>query len=136
MRISLKFVIIILGLLYSSGLCIYAQKPSGGEEPVTYEYKNYYFVMLTKGPHRNQDSTAAIQIQKGHMDNIERLVKEGKIQVAGPFLDNGEWRGVFIFDVATKEEVEQLLQTDPAISSGRLAYEIHPWMTAKGVCFK
>lgn len=136
MRISLKSAIIIFGLLCTSGLCVSAQNASGESEAKEYEYKNYYFVLLTKGPTRTQDSTTAMQIQKGHMDNIERLVKEGKIQVAGPFLDNGEWRGIFIFDVATKEEVEQLLQTDPAISSGRLAYEIHPWMTAKGVCFK
>ena len=70
------------------------------------------------------------------MANIERLAKEGKIIVAGPFGDDGNWRGIFIFDCETQEEVEKLLQTDPAIAAGRMAYEIHPWWTAKGTTFK
>jgi uncharacterized protein YciI len=100
------------------------------------EMKQYYFVMLTIGNNRTQDSATAQEIQKEHLENIGRLVKAGKIVVAGPFGDDGNWRGIFIFDAATKEEVEQLLQSDRAISSGRLAYEIHPWWTQTGTVFK
>jgi hypothetical protein len=50
--------------------------------------------------------------------------------VAGPFGDKGNWLGIFIFDCETKEEVESLLRSDPAISSGRLAVDIRPWYTA------
>lgn len=100
------------------------------------QMKQYFFVMLISGPNRNQDSATAAQIQKGHMENIGRLAKDGKLIVAGPFGDDGKWRGIFIFDVPTKEEVFQLLNTDPAISSGRLTYEIHPWWTAKNCVFK
>jgi uncharacterized protein len=92
--------------------------------------RKYFFVMLTAGNNRNHDSATAAQIQAGHMANITRLYNEGKLKVAGPFGDNGNWRGIFIFDCATKEEVESLLNTDPAVSSGRLAYEVHPWYTA------
>ncbi|MFO7446556.1 MAG: YciI family protein [Ignavibacteriaceae bacterium] len=105
------------------------------EEP-DYEMKTYYMVFLKKGQNRSQDSTAAANLQKGHMDNIERLAKEGKLNVAGPFLDDGELRGIFIMDVSSKEEAEELVKTDPAVIAGRLSYEIHPWMTAKGTCFK
>ena len=91
--------------------------------------KQYYFVMLTKGANRSQDSATVAAIQKAHLENIERLANEGKIIIAGPFGDDGNWRGIFIFDCASKEEVESYLQTDMAISSGRLAYEIHPWWT-------
>jgi uncharacterized protein YciI len=100
------------------------------------EMKQYYFVMLTIGNNRTHDSATVQQIQKEHLENIGRLVKAGKIIVAGPFGDDGNWRGIFIFDAATKEEVEQLLQSDRAISSGRLAYEIHPWWTQTGTVFK
>ena len=100
------------------------------------QMKQYIFVMLISGPNRNQDSATAAQIQKGHMENIGRLAKDGKLIVAGPFGDDGKWRGIFIFDVPTKEEVIQLLNSDPAISSGRLTYEIHPWWTAKNCVFK
>jgi uncharacterized protein YciI len=64
------------------------------------------------------------------MANINRLYNDGKLKVAGPFGDNGNWLGIFIFDSPTKEEVEKDLKTDPAIASGRLSYDIRPWYTA------
>lgn len=98
--------------------------------------KQYYFVMLTKGNNRTQDSITVAQIQKAHLENIDRLAKAGKIIVAGPFGDDGNWRGIFIFDATSFEEVKELLQTDEAIKSGRLTYEIHPWWTQTGGSFK
>jgi uncharacterized protein len=94
------------------------------------QIRQYWFVMLTAGNNRSQDSATAAKIQQGHMANINKLYYDGKIKVAGPFGDDGKWRGIFIFDCETKEEVEKLLNTDPAVASGRLAYEIHPWWTA------
>ena len=103
-----------------------AKKAEKAEETI----RKYYFVMLTRGNNRSHDSATAAKIQEGHRANINRLYNEGKIKVAGPFGDNGNWRGIFIFDCATEEEVKSLLNTDPAITSGRLAYEVHPWYTA------
>ena len=98
--------------------------------------RQYWFVMLTKGSNRTQDSVTAAKIQDGHMANITSLYNAGKLKVAGPFGDDGDWRGIFIFDCATKEEVEKLLATDPAVVAGRLAYDIHPWWTAATGSFK
>ena len=98
--------------------------------------KQYWFVLLKKGNNRTQDSVASAKIQEGHMANITRLYNEGKLKVAGPFGDEGDWRGIFIFDSETKEEVENLLKTDPAIAAGRLNYEIHSWWTAATGSFK
>ncbi|MDO9258103.1 MAG: YciI family protein [Bacteroidales bacterium] len=92
-----------------------------------FQMKQYFMVLLTTGPNRTQDSTTAAKIQEGHLNNITRLFNEKKMILAGPFMDKGIYRGIFIFDVATEDEVKQLLQTDPAIKSGRLGYEIHPW---------
>lgn len=94
------------------------------------QIRQHWFVLLTKGPNRSQDSATAAKIQNGHLANIMRLYKEGKIKVAGPFGEEGDWQGIFIFDCEKKEEVEQLLKTDPAISAGRLNFEIHSWWTA------
>jgi uncharacterized protein len=103
----------------------------------TPKLKQYYFVMLVKGPHRDDiDSLSLVKIQEGHMANINKMAESGKLQIAGPFGDDGNWRGIFIFDVATEEEVIELLKDDPAIQAGRLAYEIHPWWTMPGGCLK
>jgi len=102
------------------------------------EMKQYWFVMLVKGKNRNEkmDSIAVNKLQEGHMANIKRLAEMGKLTVAGPFGDDGLWRGILIFDVPTKEEVIGFLKEDPAIAAGRLDYEIHPWWTAQGTTFK
>ncbi len=104
-----------------------AQDSSAHQQPVI---RQYWFVLLTKGPNRTQDTATAARIQDGHMANIRRLYAAGKLKVAGPFgEDSGDWKGLFIFDCVSKQEVEQLLQTDPAIQSGRLDYTIKPWYT-------
>lgn len=112
-------------------------KPGETKAPA-YEMKQYFFVMLTKGSRRGEitDTVVLNKIQEGHMQNITSLAAQGKLIVAGPFGDENDWRGIFIFDVPTKEEVETLLKTDPAIAAGRLGYEIHPRWTAKNSVFK
>ena len=127
--------IIISFLIFCS--CIsatsFAQEKEKNAQP---QIRQYWFVMLTKGTNRTHDSATAAKIQQGHLANITRLYNEGKLKVAGPFGDDGAWRGIFVFDCETKEEVEKLLESDPAIAAGRLAYEIHPWWTAPSGSFK
>lgn len=129
----MKHLIVLLMVVLVGNYSANAQNESKPAKPNTApeeQIRKYWFVMLTKGNNRTQDSAAAAKLQEGHMANINRLYNEGKIKVAGPFGDNGNWRGIFIFDCETKEEVERLLNTDPAVAAGRLAYEIHPWFTA------
>ena len=89
--------------------------------------KQYVIAFLKSGPNRNQDAAEAQALQKAHMDNIHRLANEGKLVLAGPFMDKGELRGIYIFDVTTIEEAQKLTETDPAIKAGRLVMELHPW---------
>lgn len=102
----------------------------------TYTIKKYYLCLLKVGPNRTQDSVTAAEIQKGHMENISRLSKEGKLCIAGPFGGKGDLRGIFIFTVKTKEEAEQLAAEDPAVRSGRLTAEVLEWWSAKGSVLK
>ena len=120
------YTIISLVIISQKGFC---QKNTASQTPES-RVRQYWFVMLTAGNNRMQDSIEAAKIQEAHMANIKHLFNEGKLKVAGPFGDEGKWIGLFIFDCPTKEEVEKLVKTDPAVSSGRLAYEIHPWWTA------
>lgn len=107
-----------------------AQEKVEPNKPSIDKIKQYWFVLLTKGPSRSQDSATAAKIQAGHIANIKRLYYDGKIKVAGPFGEEGDWQGIFIFDCDTKDEVEKLLKTDPAIAAGRLSYQIKSWWTA------
>jgi len=92
-----------------------------------YGMKKYVMAFLKKGPNRMQDSVKAGELQMAHLKNILRLADEGKLILAGPFLDNKDLRGIFIFDVKTIEEAKQLTETDPAIKAGVFSMELHPW---------
>lgn len=92
-----------------------------------YGMRQYVIAFLKAGPNRDQDCTRAAEIQRGHMDNIQRLTQERKPVLAGPFMDSEEVRGIFIFDVETIEETRRLTESDPAIKAGRLEMELRPW---------
>ena len=89
--------------------------------------KIYIMAFLKRGPNRDQDSTTAAELQKAHLKNIMRMAEEGKLVLAGPFLDKEEVRGIYVFDVPTIEEARKLTETDPAIKAGRLGMELRPW---------
>lgn len=89
--------------------------------------KHYVIAFLKRGPNRPADSAEAAKLQKAHLENIMRLADEGKLILAGPFMDNDDMRGIYIFDVATLEEARLLTETDPAIQAGSLVMELKPW---------
>jgi uncharacterized protein YciI len=93
----------------------------------------YYFGLLTRGPKAATIPPEELPaLQAGHMANINRLAAQGKLLVAGPFLDDSDWRGILIFKCASLEEAQALAATDPAVQAGRLKVEIRPWLTMKG----
>ena len=98
------------------------------------EMVTYYFVLLTRGPKWTPEKTPeTAKIQEGHMANMKTMHEAGKLALAGPFADTGNWRGIFVLKTASLEEAKSLVEKDPAIKAGRLAFEIHPWMTQKGI---
>ena len=126
----------LLFILLCSPAILKAQTTDSAKAEKKFEPIQLFFVMLVKGPNRGQDSVTAEKIQEGHMANITRLSKEEKLLVAGPFMDDTDWRGIFILKCKDQKECEALMQTDPAIASGRLVAQIHPWMTGKNCLFK
>lgn len=98
-----------------------------------YGMKSYVMAFLKSGPNRPTDQQEATDLQAGHMANIKRMAAEGSLVIAGPFLDDGEIRGIYIFNVTTIEEAKALTETDPAIQAGSLIMELHPWYGSAGL---
>jgi uncharacterized protein YciI len=98
--------------------------------------KQYWFVMLKKGPKRDQPAEEAQRLQAGHMANIRAYADRGQLQIAGPFMDDGDWRGIFILDVPDRAAAEAMCDDDPAVKAGRLVCEIHPWLSQVGATLK
>lgn len=92
-----------------------------------YGMKQYVIAFLYAGPDQNRSEEESTALQKAHMDNISRMAEDGSLILAGPFLSEGELRGLYLFDVKTVEEAEALTSTDPAIQAGSLRMELKPW---------
>ena len=93
-----------------------------------YGMKSYVFVILKTGNNTTTDKAFIDSCFAGHMANINRLVNEGKLIVAGPFgKNNNAYRGIFILNVKNIEEAQELVQTDPAINSKLLDADLYSW---------
>lgn len=102
----------------------------------TITMKTYFLGLIKRGPAWTPGDTPEVRaIQEGHMANIRRLSAEGKLVLAGPFLDKGDLHGLFLFEVASLEEAQALCESDPAVKAGRLVVELHPWMGPEGLTF-
>ena len=93
-----------------------------------------YLAFLVRGEKWTAEKTPQTEeIQKAHLANIGRLAEMKKLVVAGPFGDNGNLRGIFVFRVNSLEEARALTLTDPAVKAGRLALDLHPWLVPEGI---
>lgn len=96
--------------------------------------KNYVLVILKTGTTSISDKNEIDKIFEGHMSNIGRLAKEGKLSLAGPFRKNDKtYRGLYIFNVETIEEAKIITATDPAVQSGLLDAEYFNWYGSAGL---
>ncbi len=102
----------------------------------TYVMQKYFMVFLKSGPERSQSKEEAMEIQEKHLAYLQKMAEEGKTSITGPMGDDGEIRGIVIYNTATAEEARRLAEGDPAVKAGRLVVEVHPWWAAKGSALK
>ncbi len=102
------------------------------EKDSTYLMQQYFIVFLKSGKNRSQDSTEAAQLQEQHLAHLSRMAEEGYLSLAGPFGDDGNIRGIAVYNTPTQEMADSLARIDPMVKAGRLEIEIHPWWASKG----
>jgi uncharacterized protein YciI len=93
-----------------------------------YGMKSYILVVLKTGSAKIEDKVVRDSCFAGHFANMQKLAEEKKLVVAGPYGNNdNNYRGLFIFDVATQEEAQKLIKGDPTISMGIFEVEMYDW---------
>ncbi|WP_179344516.1 YciI family protein [Winogradskyella ursingii] len=94
--------------------------------------QQYFIAFLKRGPIRNQNEEEANRLQKAHLAHLGKMYDLGFADISGPFGDDGEIRGITIYNVPTQKMADSLANADPMVKAGRLMIEIHPWWAAKG----
>jgi uncharacterized protein YciI len=75
----------------------------------------------------------AARLQAAHMERIVALMKSGKLLTAGPFVERGERRGIFVFaPEVTLDEAKALVAEDAYVTGGHMDVQFHAWHHAKG----
>ena len=126
----------VLLLIFCVSLAVYAQKANpnyddnlakklGADD---YGMKTYTLVILKSGTNNSGDKDARDQAFEGHMKNINALVEQGKLIVAGPIDTNeNNYRGLFILTEPDIEKAKVLIKSDPAVAQNYLDADVYTW---------
>jgi len=94
--------------------------------------QQYFMAFLKAGPIRSQNEEDVEILQKQHLAHLSKMYELGYADISGPFGDNGEIRGITIYNVPTLKMADSLANADPMVKAGHLVIEMHPWWAAKG----
>jgi YCII-related domain-containing protein len=83
----------------------------------------YTLVLLKAGPNRDVDGADATVWE--HARRNFEMRADGVLAIVCPITDDGDWRGIGIFD-APPDEVAALMDGDPGVQTGVFEYEVHP----------
>lgn len=103
--------------------------PDSGDTVVM---QQYYMAFLKKGPNRSTNKAVTDSLQKLHLEHLGNMYYHGYADISGPFADDGDIRGVTIYNVPTLKMADSLANIDPMVQAGHLVIEMHPWWAAKG----
>ena len=105
-----------------------------GVAPQPWELVSYQFGFLVRGPRADAIPEAELEkLQAAHLAYMDEQAKAGNLIMAGPFEGGDRLRGVVVYDAGSVEEAARIAAADPMVRAGRLAVEMHPLVTAKGM---
>jgi uncharacterized protein YciI len=78
------------------------------------------------------DDDVAAQVHAGHLRFLNRQRALGLNLMSGPFDDDGELRGISVYDARDVDEVTRWLRDDPAVAAGALRVEVRGWWSVPG----
>jgi len=74
----------------------------------------------------SQDKAKIAEIRPTHRKYLTSLRDSGRLVAAGPFMDDSG--ALIIYEAASREEAEKLLQDDPFQANGIfLKHQLRPW---------
>jgi uncharacterized protein len=114
-------------LLLTSPAVLSQQKPEAKNEPAN-KLVEFHMAILKRGPKWTAAETPETKrLQQEHVKYVLSTLDSGKAIIAGPFTDDGEIIGVFVFRAPSAAEAKAWAEADPSVASGQYIVEMHPW---------
>ncbi len=85
-----------------------------------------FAIVYRPGPAWLRGEPVSRQPLAPHAAYVERLLGEGRLVLAGPFLDDAG--GLAVIEAESLEEARRVLAEDPALASGVMTGAVHPWL--------
>ena len=84
-----------------------------------------YYLLLARGV---PDKVPPGEVFAEHGAHLAKLDREGKLVLAGPFLDR--FGGAIVLRAANLDEARSIAEQDPMVRRGFETYELVPWKQA------
>jgi uncharacterized protein YciI len=86
-----------------------------------------FAALIDYGP----DLSKIAEIRPTHRQYLGELLKNGKLAISGPFVDDSG--ALIVYEAESKEEVEAIIASDPFAKVGVFAtWTIRPWNVVMG----
>ncbi len=93
--------------------------------------KPYIAVILRKGEHYDEADTQEFLMTQ-HVPYLFTLRLKGVLDITVAASGTTDIKGIAIYNLIDAEQVKQLTESDPAIQSGKLCYDIMPGFSFPG----
>ena len=111
-------------------LCVAPVLAQSQQQQASPESKLQQFQMaiFKRGPKWTPDpGKDAPAVQKQHVEYVQSLLASNKAMIAGSIKDESDLVAVYIFRTKSADEALAWTNEDPAVKSGLLVAELHPW---------
>ncbi|HEX4901122.1 MAG TPA: YciI family protein [Pyrinomonadaceae bacterium] len=96
--------------------------------PPAHKMVEFQMALLKRTPNWEEiKTTNPMALERAQMNYVNALIERGNAVIAGRLTDDGDIRGVYVLRAKSVAEAQEWADNSPAVKSGHLIAEIHPW---------
>lgn len=121
-----RIVAVFLFVILAGSVLVTA--PAQDKKEPEFKLIQFHLALLKRGPKWTGTKTTETEgLESAQRDYATSLMQSGKAVIVGRLTDDGETRGVYVLRAKTPEEARGWAEESPALKTGHLIAEMHPW---------
>ncbi len=102
--------------------------PAQDKKEPEFKLIQFHMALMKRGPkYTGQKLPDTEGLETAQREYASSLMQSGKAVIVGRLTDDGEIRGVYVLRAGSSEEARQWAEASPAVKTGHLIAEMHPW---------